>query len=208
VRKPKATALVESTDPASRRTEAAERTRQALLEAGIRLADRTSLTELRVDAIVAEAGVSKGTFFHHFKDRAAYVNELLRAFHDELGATVRRAMDELPPGRERLLHGTNTFLDGCLGNRGVRALLLEMRAEPCVAAETVERNLAYARVCADDFKALGRASPLACAQLWIGATNEAAILEHRAGHRLPAVRSALSESLTPSPRRRPRGSGH
>jgi len=39
---------------------------------------------------------------------------------------------------------------------------------------------------------MGRAHPLECAQLWVGMTAEAALLELKAGRRSPAVRTALA----------------
>jgi TetR/AcrR family transcriptional repressor of nem operon len=48
------------------RTLAAEQTRAKLIETGLVLAERLGLEGLSVNAIVAEAGVSKGSFFHHF----------------------------------------------------------------------------------------------------------------------------------------------
>src|ERR1700758_5375850 len=117
------------------RKEAMARTRQALLDVGLRLAESTGLSRLSVNLIVAEAGVAKGTFFHHFGDRASYLLALHREFHDRLGAQVQAAIDGVPPGGKRLTAVAHTYLDGCLRDRGVRALLLEARAEPAVTEE-------------------------------------------------------------------------
>ncbi|MFT4036016.1 MAG: TetR/AcrR family transcriptional regulator [Patulibacter sp.] len=181
---------------ASSRAEAAARTRRALLDAGLRLAGEGSLGALRTDRVVAEAGLSKGTFFHHFGTREAYINELLRDFYDELAATVLDAMAVQKPGAGRMLSATNAYLDGCAGNPGARALLLEARSDPSVATAITERNLAFAQVLAEDFAALGSSHPLERGQLWVGTTAEAAILEHHAGKPLPAIRAALAEALT------------
>ena len=74
------------TAPAKRtlRTIAAERTRGKLIETGLELAEELGLEGLSVNAVVAGAGVSKGTFFHHFPDRTAYLVALHRRFHDAL----------------------------------------------------------------------------------------------------------------------------
>jgi TetR/AcrR family transcriptional regulator, transcriptional repressor for nem operon len=89
----------------------------------------------------------------------------------------------------------NAYLDGCLRDRGVRALLLEARAEPAVTEEIARRNIANAELCRPDFAALGRAYPYESAQLWVGMTAEAALIEHQAGTALPGVRSALRHYL-------------
>ncbi|MCV7096459.1 TetR/AcrR family transcriptional regulator [Mycobacterium kubicae] len=181
--------------PTGRRKEAMARTREALIDAGLRLAERTGLTGLSVNLIVQDAGVAKGTFFHHFGDRASYLLALHREFHDRLGARVQDTINDVPPGRERLLTGANAFLDGCLRDRGVRALLLEARAEPAVTGEIGKRNKTNAELCRADFAALEHPHPYESAQLWVGMVAEAALIEHQATKALPAVRDALKRFL-------------
>src|SRR5580693_5901797 len=169
-----------STPPATgtgRRKEAMARTREALIDAGLRLAESTGLTGLSVNLIVADAGVAKGTFFHHFGDRASYLLALHREFHERLATQIQAAIVGMPPGRGRLITVANTYLDGCLRDRGVRALLLEARAELCRA----------------DFSALRRPHPYESAQLWVGMVAEAALIEHQAATALPGIRAAIEQ---------------
>src|SRR4030088_1514186 len=112
------------------RAAAAARTRMSLIDAGLRLAERTGLSGLSINLLVEQAQVSKGTFFHHFGDRASYVLALHREFHDRLLVEIDQATSGLEPGRERLIVAAHPYLDGCLRDRGVRALLLEARADP------------------------------------------------------------------------------
>ncbi|MBV8347820.1 MAG: TetR/AcrR family transcriptional regulator [Mycolicibacterium sp.] len=175
------------------RKEATARTREALIDAGLRLAERTGLGGLSVNLIVAEAGVAKGTFFHHFGDRASYLLALHREFHERLAAQTLSAVAGMRPGRKRLVTAARTYLDGCLRDRGVRALLLEARAEPAVTAEISRRNIANAELCRADFAALKRPYPYESAQLWVGMAAEAALLEHQAGAALPGIRAALEQ---------------
>ena len=163
----------------------------ALIDAGLRLAERTSLSGLSINLLVEEAGVSKGTFFHHFGDRASYVLALHREFHDRLLTEIEDATEGLKPGPERLAVAANSYLDGCLRNRGVRALLLEARADPLIAEEIGDRNASTAKLVQADFAVMKRPQPLECAQLWVAMTAEAALMELRAGRRSPAVRAAL-----------------
>lgn len=169
------------------------RTRKSLVDSGLRLAERVGLTGLSVNLVVQEAGVAKGTFFHHFGDRASYLLALHREFHDRLADQIQAAITGLPPGRRRLTVGANAYLDGCLRDRGVRALLLEARAEPAVAEEIGRRNAVNAELCGADFSALGRPHPRESAQLWVGMVAEAALIEYQAAAALPAIRSALDE---------------
>jgi AcrR family transcriptional regulator len=174
------------------RQASAARTRLAMINAGLALAERTGLAALSINLLVDEAQVSKGTFFHHFGDRASYLIALHREFHDRLLSEIERVTAGMTPGRERLIKSANTYLDGCLRDRGVRALLLEARAEPAITEEIGARNASTARMMEADFKAMRWRHPLQCAQLWIGMTAEAALLELSAGERSPAVRSTLA----------------
>jgi TetR/AcrR family transcriptional regulator, transcriptional repressor for nem operon len=184
-----------STAPKGVRKEAMARTREALIDAGLRLAERTGLAGLSVNLIVAEAGVAKGTFFHHFGDRASYLLALHREFHERLTAQIEAAVAGMPPGRHRLTVLANTYLDGCLRDRGVRALLLEARAERAVTDEIARRNTAGAELCRPDFAALKRPRPYESAQLWIGMIAEAALIEYQAGQALSGIREALGQFL-------------
>ncbi len=190
-------AILESvpTQPLTGRQAAAAETRAKLIDAGLRLAERTGLTGLSANLVVEEAGVSKGSFFHHFGDRASYLLALHREFHDRVAEQIAEVSTALPPGRERLLAGSATYLDYCLEQRGIRALLLEARAEPAVAQEISHRNATFATVCSEDFQALGRRQPLHSAHLWVAMTAEAALLELQDRSQSAAVREALAEFL-------------
>ena len=181
--------------PTGGRKEAMARTRESIIDAGLRLAERTGLAGLSVNLIVGEAGVAKGTFFHHFGDRASYLLALHREFHERLATQLQPAIAGVPPGRRRLIVGANTYLDGCLRDRGVRALLLEARAEPAVTEEIKHRNKAGAQLFQPDFAALKRPHPYESAQLWVGMLAEAALIEHQAAKALPDIREALERFL-------------
>jgi TetR/AcrR family transcriptional regulator, transcriptional repressor for nem operon len=181
----------------SSRTAAAARTRSALIDAGFRLAERTGLTGLSVNLLVEDARVSKGTFFHHFGDRASYLLALHRDFHERLLVEILDSIDGLPPGAERLVRSAEAYLDACLRQRGVRALLLEARAEPLIAEEVTARNASNAALCKPDFVAIGRPHPLESARLWVAMTAEAALVELQAGSRRRTVRAALAQYLQP-----------
>jgi len=177
------------------RHERARRTREALIEAGLELAETTPLAGMSVNRVVEQAHVAKGSFFYHFGDRAGYLLALHRGFHDGVLADVRLATGGQPPGADRLATVAAGYLDACLRRRGVRALLLEARAQPAVAGEIRVRSDQIARLCEPDFRAMGRAHPLESARLWVGLVAEAALIEHDAGARLPDLRAALREYL-------------
>ena len=81
---------------------AAQQTRANLIETGLVLAEELGLEGLSVNAVVAGAGVSKGTFFHHFPDRVSYLVALHRRFHDVLFDEVTSVIGEMMRARTGL----------------------------------------------------------------------------------------------------------
>lgn len=177
----------------NKRLAAAQQTRANLIETGLVLAERLGLEGLSANAVVAAAGVSKGTFFHHFPDRVSYLVALHRRFHDALLDEVMSVIGDVTPGKDRLAEAATTYLDGCLRDRGVKALLLEARGHLPIAEEVMRRNRMTVEVIVADFEAIGSRHPRAAARLWIAATAECALMELEFGRRDPEARAALSE---------------
>jgi TetR/AcrR family transcriptional regulator, transcriptional repressor for nem operon len=173
------------------RAAAKERTRDALLDAGLALAETTGLEGLSVNAVTAAAGVAKGTFFHHFGDRTSYLVALHRRFHDAILEAIQQAVAGMAPGRERLGVMSSTYLDACLRNRGVRALILEARGLLPIQAEVIRRNDATVALLAMDFVTLGWEPPHAAARLWVAANAECALMELHSRRPDPHARAAL-----------------
>src|ERR1700742_2861141 len=92
----------------NKRIAAAQQTRSRLIETGLVLAEELGLEGLSVNAVVAGAGVSKGTFFHHFPDRVSYLVALHRRFHDVLFDEVMSVIGEMTPGKARLAAAATT----------------------------------------------------------------------------------------------------
>jgi AcrR family transcriptional regulator len=181
------------------RQERAAVTREHLVDAGLGLAEHTGLAGMSINLIVEKAGVAKGTFFHHFTGRAAFLVALHREFHDRLFGEITDAVAHLPPGRERVQAAAGVYLDACLRHRGIRALLLEARAEPLIAEAIAARNKQATQVITPDFAVMGWRHPAEGAALWNGLVVEAALLELAAGVRSPAIREALAQFLPPPP---------
>jgi len=85
-------------------------TRERLLEAGRKLFAERGLHGLTTHDIAADAGVAAGTFYLHFKDKAALFREiavetigLLRARLDEATHSARGARDAVPAFSEALI---------------------------------------------------------------------------------------------------------
>jgi len=180
---------------ANKRVAAAAQTRANLIETGLVLAEDLGLEGLSVNAVVAAAGVSKGTFFHHFPDRVSYLVALHRRFHDVLFEEVTAVIGGLQPGKDRLDAAARTYLDACLRDRGVKALLLEARGHLPIADEVTRRNRMNVDVVAADFAALGWSHPREAARLWVAATAECALIELERGRRDNAARAALRDMV-------------
>ncbi|MGD0701009.1 MAG: TetR/AcrR family transcriptional regulator [Trebonia sp.] len=178
------------------RTTSARQTREALLDAGVALAEEHGLAGVSVNMVVARAGVAKGTFYVHFKDRAAFVDAMHARFHDRVEAVVGEAVAGLPPGAERLFRGLEAYLDVSLANKGVKALSLEARSDPAVQGSMEARRERLAAAAVPDLKAMGWDDDAQAAAQLLGAmTREISALEFDAGHRLSAPRRTLKRFL-------------
>jgi AcrR family transcriptional regulator len=170
-------------------------TREALLDAGVALAEEHGLAGVSVNMVVARAGVAKGTFYVHFKDRAAFVDAMHARFHAWVEAAVGQAVAGLPPGSQRIFRASEAYLDVSLANRGVKALSLEARSDPTLQDSMAERRERLAAAGVADLKAMGWDDAEAAAQLLAAMTREISVLEFDAGRPLPASRRALKRFL-------------
>jgi AcrR family transcriptional regulator len=177
------------------RAAGAAQTREALLDAGAALAEEHGLAGVSVNMVVDRAGVAKGTFYVHFKDRAAFVDAMHARFHARVEAAVVEAIAGLPPGPERLYRGFEAYLDVSLANRGVKALSLETRSDPAVQDSMEARRERLAAAGVVDVQAMGWDDAEAAAQLLAAMTREISVLEFDAGRRLSAPRRTLKRFL-------------
>jgi TetR/AcrR family transcriptional regulator, transcriptional repressor for nem operon len=166
-------------------------TRAALLSAGLALAETGSLAATSVDHVVRAAGVSKGTFYVHFADRAAYLAALHRAFYAEVGTRIGAALSAHQPGADRLRAGASAYLDTCLDARGVKAMLLDIRSEPAIADQVRENVAGFAAIVTADFAALGAPAPAPAARLFTAMVQEVALAELQGGGADEDLRAAL-----------------
>lgn len=178
--------------PSGTRRAAARRTRERLLSTGLELAETTTLDGLSINVLAEAAGVSKGTFFHHFGDRTAYLVALHQRWHDAVFEEIGARIAGMQPGRERLAVGSATYLDACLKQRGVRAVILEARGSRSIQDEVDRRNALIVRLVAEDFEVLGWKHARQAARLWVAMNDEAALVELELGHRDNATRRALT----------------
>jgi len=167
-------------------------TRVLLLDAGLRLAARTGLSQMSVEAVTAEAGVAKGTYYVHFRDRGEFLRQLYLRWHSRLMAALRIAVAGHPAGAVRLQAATTAYLDTLLSDGSARAILLAARSEPSLVAEVDRATADSAESARLDFAALGHQHPGASARLFVAMTVEAAVAELELGRQDPAMRATLT----------------
>ncbi len=104
--------------PRARRTQAdrSAATRDALVAAARRLFAGRGFAEVPADAIVAEAGVTRGALYHQFADKTALFSAALEAVEADI---ARRLADDVAAAGitdpvEALRHAVGTWLEICV----------------------------------------------------------------------------------------------
>ena len=176
------------------KTDAGRRTREALLDAGSAVAERGGLAGLSVNAVVAEAGLAKGTFYVHFADRDAFLDALHERFYANIARAIDAAVAGVAPGAESLIAGIDAYLDACLAQRGVKPLLRQLHGEaspPTIASAMQQRQSSFTRRIDATLRALGAKDVAVTSRLLAGMISETALLELEAGKRVPTARRTL-----------------
>jgi AcrR family transcriptional regulator len=170
-------------------------TKESLLKAGEAVAGRDGLGGLSVAAVTAQAGVAKGTFYVYFPDREAFVDALHQRFFDQVGEAVGAAASGLEPGRDLLVAVIEAYLDVCLTNHAVKALILEARAQNSLTAAMAERVADLLKLAEPSLRVLGLTPTQISTRLLMALTSEAALIELEAGCQVPAARATIRALL-------------
>lgn len=81
------------------------RTRAALMAAGFELLVERPIDAIPIDDLVAKAGVAKGSFFNHFKDKGDFAAAIAKEVRLELEALVAKANETVSDPIERIAGG-------------------------------------------------------------------------------------------------------
>lgn len=181
----------------------AEPGRNALLDAGRVVLATQGLAGLTINAVVAQAGMAKGSFYTHFSDRSAFIFELYRRFYDAQVSVYVDATSGLPAGAERLQAGMDAFFDACHGHADAMVLLGEARFASSLEEAVAEQSTELGRLVIEDLTAIGWPDPQAIALLIAGAGSEVAVAEGRAGAARPELRAAFHALAAGRPRTPP-----
>jgi TetR/AcrR family transcriptional regulator, transcriptional repressor for nem operon len=171
------------------------RTRDALLAAGEVVAEQQGLAGLSVTAVAGQAGVAKGTFYIYFADREEFIDALHQRFYARVSAAVAEAVQGMAPGRELLLAAIDAYLDVCLQNRAVKALVFETRARGQLTTTMEQREKMFAQLAQPSLRAMGMTPAPISARLIVAMTSEAALIEMEAGRPVNGARETI-RSLT------------
>jgi TetR/AcrR family transcriptional repressor of nem operon len=171
------------------------RTRESLLEAGEIVAERDGLAGLSVAVVADRAGVAKGTFYLYFEDRESFIDALHQRFYAQVTEAVSRAVAGLPAGREQLLAAAEAYLDVCLRNRAVKALVFETRAQSALTTTMEDREALFARLAEPSMRAIGITPAQISARLVVALISEAALIEMEAGRRVAGARRLIGKLL-------------
>jgi len=76
-------------------------TRQDWIEAGMQMLARQGVDGVRVDVLARRLGVTKGSFYWHFEDRAKFLDAMIDAWEMQTEQLLGRAAEK-PPGLGRV----------------------------------------------------------------------------------------------------------
>ncbi len=168
-------------------------TKQGLMDACLALAEESGFHDTSVNDIVQRAGVAKGTFYVHFVDKSALLVSLHRRFYEQVFGSIAEAVGGLAAGPGRLLVGAIAYLDACLAEHGVKALLVEARSDPALAIAVAETERELVAATAASFVAMGYQRPEVSARGFVAVVASFALAEVESGALDPAVREGLAE---------------
>jgi TetR/AcrR family transcriptional repressor of nem operon len=167
------------------------RRRESLLDAGERLAERDGLSAFNIAALVAEAGVAKGTFYVYFADRDDFLDALHERFYAEVSEAVAGAVGGLAPGGEQLLAAIEAYLDVCLDKAAVKALVRETRALGNLTPPMAAREERFFALAEPSLEAIDLKPARISSRLIVAMTAEVALIEAEAGEKVQGARRLI-----------------
>lgn len=183
--------------------------RDKILDATERVILRDGPSGVTVDAVLAESGMSKGGFFHHFATKTALLLGLFDRLAGAVAARAEQSIRAAPRARARLLRTQIFFAfdmpppDRERNRALVLALVAGVMESPAVAAHACKTNRqALATACAEGVDT-GTALliQLALDGYFLAESFKTIKLD---GAERAALRAALLALLEPKPRRRTR----
>ncbi len=92
------------------RTPRRDRTRSALIQAGLKLLAERPVDSLSIDEIVEAAQVAKGSFFYHFANKQSFAREIATGIHEEVEATIIEVNTGVEDPARRVARGIGQYV--------------------------------------------------------------------------------------------------
>lgn len=168
----------------------AQRTRAALLAAGLELLAERPIDAVSIDELVVRAGVAKGSFFNHFADKTAFAGAVAQQVRKALEERVDAAnRDERDPVM-RLAGGMRVAIEFALQDRVQAIIMLRGLQETTWIDHELNRGI---RADIDGAKAqnlLRREAESSGVRYWLGLCHVAVLdtIERRLGRHEAAER--------------------
>ena len=128
--------------------ERTEQTRQALIDAGRRIFVEKGYAETATPEIVAAAGVTRGALYHHFEDKKALFEVVIKCEAQEVAKAIEASSASEQAPRAALIAGASANFTAMAQPGRTRLLLLDAPAilgSPAVAAVDAENAEASLR---------------------------------------------------------------
>jgi AcrR family transcriptional regulator len=117
------------------------RTRQSLIDAGLRLLAQRPIDAIAIDDIVREAGVAKGSFYNHFQDKEA----LGRAIATRIRLDVEARVDAVNAGVDdparRVARAVCVYLGHAITDPLPAGVLAQMSAQAASPSSPLNRGI-------------------------------------------------------------------
>lgn len=116
-------------------------TRAALLAAGFELLVERPIEAIPIDEVVARAGVAKGSFFNHFRDKQDFASAVGVEVRIELETLVGRANDDVDDPVERIANGMRVAAAFAVSQPKRSAVLLRSQGTSTAQAHPLNKGL-------------------------------------------------------------------
>lgn len=126
--------------PRRTQVERSEETTRALVEAGLTLFGRDGYAATSMDAVAAEAGVTKGAAYHHFDGKIGLFRTVFVRQEERLASALSRAAEAATDSWSAVRAGCHEFLRRCL-EQNTRQIVL--RDGPAVLGWDAVREIEY-----------------------------------------------------------------
>lgn len=110
---------------ARRSAEDAAKTRQEILESGIKLFAEHGFANVSTTAIAAAAGVTDGALFHHFRNKVQLFSVIAETLLTEIHKNIYRAAQKAGNPVDAFMIGAKATLDVSLDPRNRRIVFIE-----------------------------------------------------------------------------------